>query len=219
MVAKKKNIIDIVLNFIIVITTIIAVGMYFNGVPDILGSTGVQCFKYFTTDSNVIACLGSLIYLFFLFKEKKKPNYIMPNWVNIFKFATTVAASITLFTVLFFLAPYGAIRGNGLATYYLFFKGNVFVLHFSTPLLAIISTMFLEKNRIVTFKQSLWGVIPTVIYSFVYLTMVVFVEKWTDWYGFTFGGNYKIIPIVMIVMYLFTFAFSSIEWKIKNKKH
>ena len=45
--------------------------------------------------------------------------------------------------------------------------------------------------------------LPLVLYSLVYLTMVAILQQWPDWYGFTFGGKYALIPVVMLVMYSF----------------
>ena len=217
MIAKdKKRAIDLVMNVLIVLTTAWAVLMYFIGEPDILGSHDIQCFKYFTTDSNILAALGSLFYLSFRFLHRDDPSRTPPHWLALFKFIGTVAASITLLTVVFFLAPMGAIRGKGLHTVLLFFSGNVFVLHLSTPVLSILSTLFLEKDPPLTRKQALWGTLPTTVYALVYLTMVVLLKQWDDWYGFTFGGQYQFVPVVMIVMFLFSLGLSLAERRIRG---
>lgn len=214
-VKHKQQLIDLLLNGLIVLTTAWAVLMYFIGEPDILGSHDVQCFKYFTTDSNILAALGSLLYLGFRFLHRDDPSRTPPQWLTLFKFVGTVAASITLLTVVFFLAPMGAVRGKGLPTVLLFFTGNVFVLHLSTPVLSILSTLFLEKDAPLTRKHALWGTLPTTVYGLVYLTMVVLLQQWDDWYGFTFGGQYQFVPVVMIVMFLFSLGLSLAERRIK----
>lgn len=212
---KKKNY-DFILNIMIVLTTFWAVLMYFIGPPDILGSHDIQCFKYFTTDSNILAAAGSFLYLIYSMKDSKNPGDKIPKWVTILKFVGTVAASITLLTVVCFLAPVAGFRGKGLQTVLLFFKGNVLVLHLTTPVLSIISTLFLERKEKITAKEAAFGMLPTVIYSFVYLFMVVIIQQWDDWYGFTFGGRYALVPIVMLIMFSFSFGLSQIERKIKN---
>lgn len=200
---------DVFLNILILLSTGWAVLMYFIGEPDILGSHDVACFKYFTTDSNILAAIGSLVWL--ICRMSGRPS---PRWVTVFKFVGTVAASVTLLTVVFFLAPMAAIRGKGLATAALFFTGNVFVLHFSTPVLAIISTLLLERDEQITRTQSMLGVLPTLVYGVVYLIMVV-TNVWNDWYGFTFGGRYGLIPLVFGVMLAFCLGLSLIERRIK----
>lgn len=215
---NTKEKLDLLCNILIVVTIIGAVAVYFNREPDILGSKGSQCFKYFTTDSNLLACLGSILYLGHQFYCRKNARKVVPQWITSLKFVGTVAASITLFTVVLFLAPLSAIKGNGIPTFLMFFRGNVFVLHFFAPVLAIVSCLFLEREDTLPKKLVFFGMLPCVIYSLIYLTMVVFTKKWTDWYGFTFGGQYHIIPVVMIAMYLFTLLLSLAEWKIKARK-
>lgn len=209
---------DLVLNLLIVLSTVWAVLVYFTGEPDILGSHDVQCFKYFTTDSNILAALGSLLLLLFRIVNRKNPGKRVPAWLAVFKFVGTVAASITLLTVVFFLAPMGAVRGKGLATVLLFFKGNVFALHLSTPVLSIVSTLFLEKDPPITRRQALWGVVPSFVYAAVYLTMVVILKAWKDWYGFTFGGRYELVPAVISVMLLFSLGVSLAACKIRSHR-
>lgn len=215
-ICKHRVQMDRFVNIVIVLSTSWAVLMYFIGEPDILGSHDVQCFKYFTTDSNILAAMGSLLYLICGPSHSEKLKRPVPQWVSVFKFVGTVAASITLLTVVFFLVPLGIIRSGGFGSVPLFFKGNVFVLHLSTPVLAIISTLFLETDDTITKKQALWGVAPSAVYGLVYLTMVVFLKQWNDWYGFTFGGKYQYIPMVMLVMFLFCLGISLAEWRLKK---
>lgn len=204
---------DRILNIAIVICTFWAVSVYFYGPPDILGGHDVKCFKYFTTDSNILAACGSLLWLCYGGKGEGK----ILRRVTAFKFAGTVAVTVTLLTVIFFLAPMSAVNGKGLASAAFYFKGNVFVLHLSTPVLAIISDIFLERKEPLTKKHALLGILPVLLYSFVYVTMVVFLKWWPDWYGFTFGGRLWVVPIVMLVMYGFSAALSLALWKIKRK--
>lgn len=215
-ICKHRVQLDRFVNFVIVLSTSWAVLMYFIGEPDILGSHDVQCFKYFTTDSNILAALGSLIYLLYSLSGQETSKRPVPQWVSVFKFVGTVAATITLLTVVFFLVPMGILRSKGFGSIPLFFKGNVFVLHLSTPVLAIISTLLLETDDTITKKQALWGVAPSAVYGLVYLVMVVFVKRWNDWYGFTFGGKYQYIPVVMLVMFLFCLGISLTECRLKK---
>ena len=206
---KNRNITDLILNLAIIVTTVAAIGQYFAGGPDALGSSRTGCFRYFTTDSNVLAVLASLTLLPICIKRIRMPETEIPRWLLIFKYTATVSVTITLLTVVFFLAPTAAARG-GIAGYFRFFEGNTFVLHFSTPALAILAFCLLEKNRKMTFRESLWTLIPTVVYSLVYAAAVIFMKVWTDWYGFTFGGKLYLAPVSGIVMYLVTLGVAAI---------
>lgn len=207
-----KNIVDLIINIVIVVSTIAAIVFYFFSGPDSLGSSGVQCFRYFTTDSNILAAVASLLYIIF-----RLSNRSIPKWLNVLKFMGTVAVTITFLTVVFFLVPMALLRGGGINVALMFFAGNVFVLHFSTPVLSIISELFLEKDNPITFPQALWGLLPTAVYAVVYLIMVVFVKYWIDWYGFTFGGRFELAPVSIAAMLLFTLGILSVERLIRNK--
>lgn len=203
--AKKRNWLDLALNIVVILSTIIATGVYFVSGPDALGSQKTACFRYFTTDSNVLVALTSIVMLVFNIRKARAPETEVPRWALIFRYVGVTSVTITLLTVVFFLAPTAAVR-SGLAGYLRLFEGNTFVLHFSTPVIAIVAFCLLEKDRKLTVKDSLWALLPTVIYSIVYLVLVVFVKVWTDWYGFTFGGKTVMIPVSMIAMYLLTFG-------------
>ncbi|MCQ2530391.1 MAG: hypothetical protein MJ086_03965 [Lachnospiraceae bacterium] len=210
---SARYIADVIINIVIVASTVLAIVLYFFSGPDNLGSQGVDCFKYFTTDSNVVAFVASLLYIIFRLKGN------VPKWVRVFKFVGTVAVTLTFLTVVFFLVPTSAIfGGGGLRVALFFFKGNVFVLHFSTPVLSIISTCFLEKDFPITKKQALWGLVPTAVYAAVYAIMVIVVKRWYDWYGFTFGGRFELAPVAIIGMLLVTLAIALVERLIRNKK-
>lgn len=198
----------LILNIIIVISTIIGVGAYFFMEADVLGSHGFGTFKYFTTDSNILMGVASLIYIKYLIGNKD-----IPRNVSLFKYVATVSVTITLLTVFLFLVPMAVIRG-GIQVAYKFFEGNVFILHFSTPVLALITYSLFEKHEMFTFKDSLWATCPVILYSIVYLVCVCFLHIWTDWYGFTFGGKYYLIPLVMIVMYASTLIIANIVRKL-----
>ena len=212
---RTKNIIDLILNLVIVISTLLAVGCYFVLGPDILGSVGADCFKYFTTDSNILVAIVAVIMLIFNVRRIKDPNASLPKWVILFKYVATVSVTITLLVVVFFLAPMGYARG-GIKTFLFYFKDNIFALHLSTPVISIISFALFEKDHKLSTRDSLWALIPTVVYSVVYLVMVVFVKRWTDWYGFTFGGKVFMIPVSMIGMYLVTFLVATALRKIRK---
>ena len=73
----------------------------------------------------------------------------------------------------------------------------------------------------VTFKKSLWALLPVALYAILYTTMVVFVGKdnggWPDFYNFTFGGHSYLIPISAIGMLLLTFGISVLLYRLHNK--
>lgn len=206
---KKR--LEMLLHGVIVITTLWAILFYFYGGPDILGSTGAGCFKYFTTDSNVLACAASGACLAFAGRKER------PRPVRILRFTATVAVTITLLTVVFFLAPMAVLRGRGLAAVVPFFAGNVFVLHLSTPVLSIAAWLLSEREESPAKGELLWALVPVVLYAAVYGVMVVGLKLWRDWYGFTFGGRLWAVPIAAAVMLAFTLGVAYTEWKLHDR--
>ena len=216
MMRKKELVTDLIFHVLIVLSTVIAIVSAFFSGPDAVGSEGVGCFKYFTTDSNVLMALASLVCIFFEIRMLRSADGDMPAWALTLRFAGTVSVSVTLLTVVFFLGPVGFLKG-GIRSYLSFFRGGTFALHLSTPLLAIVSFLFFSGKEEISFVRSLWNLTPTVVYSFVYLILVVFVKVWWDWYGFTFGGKNAIAPVSMIVMYLATLGISEALRKLRAR--
>lgn len=208
-------VISLILNITIVLSTIFAVGSYFTSDPDILGSTRGGCFKYFTTDSNVLCAVSALILCFFEVKQLFADQFVIPKWAVILKFTGVVSVTVTLLTVIFFLAPVSCLKG-GWSNFLFYFKGNVFALHLFTPILAIISFVCFEKTVHLVAADLFWALIPTILYSFIYLYMVVFTHKWHDWYGFTFGGKLYMVPVSLVGMYLATWG---IAWMLMKARH
>lgn len=219
---KKKTLIaSLILNGLIVVSTVLAVGCYFFGRKDVLGSSGSGCLRYFTTDSNILVAIASLVLIFCELPLLRCPEKTLPKWALLFKFVGTVSVTITLLTVVLFLAPVSAMK-EGWKMIGFYFEGNIFALHLSTPLLAIFS-LLLTENEIETgvslrFRDTLWALAPTVVYSLVYAYMVIFDGRWTDWYGFTFGGYYAVAPISMLVMYGVTLVISAVLCAARNNK-
>lgn len=212
---KTRNFIDFILNLLIVISTVWAVGDYYVSGPDALGSVGNTCLKYFTTDSNILVGVAALIMLIYNIARFAKPDAVMPKWVSVLKYTGTSAVALTLLTVVFFLGPVFAIM-KGPAGYRLMFEGNTLILHLTTPLLAIISLLFFEKDNKFSKGDCLIACLPSFIYSIVYFTMVIVLKQWNDWYNFTLGGKTFMIPVALVSMYLATFAISALLRKLRK---
>lgn len=199
MSSKLKNILSLILNIaILVLVTICFVGLFVSGGDGNMKVLGVKGFRYFTIDSNILMGLVSLLFIPFNILVMIKKDYVIPKIVYILKFTGTVAVTVTFLTVMFFLGP--------LQGYDIMLEGNNLFMHLITPLLAIVSVFLFENVGKMSVKETLYGSIPTVIYSFVYTFMVAIISKWRDFYGFTFGGKYYLIPVSLIAMYGLSFG-------------
>ena len=138
-----------------------------------------ESFRYFTTLSNLFCALTALLLLLCeLFGA-------MPAWAVTLKYMGTVAVTVTFFTVFLFLLPASrSIEG-------LFSNGPEIIMHVVTPLLALLSFLCFESCDLSAWIIPL-GVLPVVIYGWVYLVRVVIHRTWEDMYGFNRNGQWKL---------------------------
>lgn len=212
---NTKQILSIIINsFIFVSTAIVATDGFFNGAGDgQLGNfvIGFGYFQAFTMDSNILAGIASLFVAICGMKSLVKKENTAPKWVEYFHLMGTTCLFLTIITVVLFLAP---MEGKN---FLIMFKKDMFFFHLLNPVLSIISFTLLQKNHRLTKKSFLFGLAPTVLYSVIYFLMVVVFKKWEDFYNFTFGGKYYLIPVVLIVMYSAVTGLSLLLIKLHNK--
>lgn len=206
---KLLNILSLTCNAIIVGLVIYAVSTFFTiGGKGNMEVLGFKCFRYFTVLSNVLVAITSFIFLIFNIKNIKKGIKNIPFNVTLLKLIGTTAVMVTFLTVIFFLGPR--------LGYKAMFEGTNFILHGVAPLLAIISFVLFELNKKIKIKDSIYGLLPTIIYSIFYGRNVLITKYWEDFYGFTFNGSLILSIISIIVMLLSTLLFSYILVKSHN---
>ncbi len=222
------NVLSLIINLAIIFFTVDA--NLYNFRTDIIrndlvfGFDGVRSFCFFTVLSNVFLAISCAIVLFFDVKNAVHDEYKLPVWAFKVKFAATVSVTVTMLTVIFFLAPISAFSGRG---YFALFTGNNLYLHFLSPLLALITFIFFESIEEFGKKDALLGIIPTAAYSVVYIIMVVFIGEenggWPAFYGFTFGGRLWLSPVSAVLLlgatYLFGLGIFKIKTGIAKKKN
>lgn len=184
------------------------------------GYTGWKCLRFFTTLSNLYAALAAAVTAVFAARNLINDEYRFPFWAIAFKYSATVCVSVTFLTVTLFLAPMTAANGNG---YFLLFAGNNFYMHFLTPVLCIVSFLFLERAaKELPFRATLAGLLPVILYAAVYAVMVVGVGEarggWVDFYGLTFGGNTAAIPFSALAMCAAAFGISAALWALHRRR-
>ena len=151
---------------------------------------GKTVFRYFTCQSNVLCAATALI------MGLLSLSGAVPEWAWILKYIGTAAVTVTMLTVFFFLAP-----SVGKEWVNMLLKGPDFFMHLLTPLLALFSFCFLEK-RGMSFGQSLFGLLPIVLYGPLYLYRILYAPKekrWDDFYGFNKQGKWPVSFAAMLV--------------------
>ncbi|MBP5242483.1 MAG: hypothetical protein J6Z36_02190 [Clostridia bacterium] len=221
---KKRlfNLASLIINMLIIYFTIDAVWYNFRGDVTregvLFGISGWDCLRFFTVLSNMFVAIAAAIILCYNIRNVLKDEYVFPKWAMRVKFSATVAVTVTLLTVILFLGPLQVAFGN---SYFSLFGNNNLFLHLITPVLAIITLLFFERTENFEFKNTWLGLIPTVLYSILYVVMVVIIGEenggWMDFYGFTFGGNLWVTPFSLLIMYADKYAFSVGEWFLQKK--
>ena len=206
----KKQKISFILNCLIFVFTLFAtismmIGFEFMSGTRVLSSTSFKAFKYFTVDSNVFAGLVSLIYMLYLCCLSMGKIKELPKWLNYLKLAATSGVTLTMMVTVCFLAP------RTTTTYFAYFMNSNLFMHLLTPLLCIISFAFFEPAGL-SFKESLAGTCPMILYSLYYIPNILLhldngkVSSAYDWYGFLFGGLntiWFVIPLLLLITWLF----------------
>ncbi len=142
----------------------------------------LKTFRYFTTDSNLLAMAAAFVTAAFELSDGALPRGVM-----LFKLVGTASVTVTLLTVLFFLGPtmgYGKMLG-----------GDGLWVHLLGPLLAIVSFCLFDGGEAVG-GSWLFGLTPVAVYGILYCVMVLLIGEerggWEDFYGFNAGGRWFI---------------------------
>ena len=179
--------------------------MVFSRGTAALTAMGLYTLKFFTVLSNLLLGVASLVFAVYLVRYLRR-GLIVPKWAHLLKYAATVAVTVTLMTVLLFLGP--------TMGYAAMFVGVNLWLHLVFPVLGIVEFIFLDTQRGITFKETLFGVVPVLLYGIFYYGNILIngvgERPYTnDWYGFTmFGVQY--MPVVLAVMLLATWLLAII---------
>lgn len=155
-----------------------------------------EAFRYFTVLSNLFCGLAALLLLIYeLFGA-------MPPWAAVLKYMGTVAVTVTLLTVFLYLLPVSRSLEGLLAAW------PELIMHLVTPVLAIVSFLGFEKTGLSPWIIPL-GLVPVLLYGWLYLDRVVVARTWRDMYGFNKNGKWKLSFSLMAVG---TAAISVLLW-------
>ena len=205
---RNSYISDFILNILIVGITLYAViSISSTGLEGNMEGSGTTAFRYFTIDSNILCAITSFIMLVYDIKALKGNE--IPQYAYTLKMIGTTAVTVTFITVAVFLGP---IQGYGM----MLAGANLFM-HLITPLLAIISFIFMEKSN-QKFGVTFLSVLPVFIYGSIYLYLVVFKKVWPDFYCFNSGMLNGLWYISYIVMILLAFGIAVVLYNLNRRK-
>ena len=137
-----------------------------------------ESFRFFTVLSNLFCALTAFILLLCeLFSA-------MPGWAVVLKYMGVSAVTVTFLTVLLFLWP-------SLGTVHGLWDGPELIMHLVTPLLAVLSFVCFERGDMSPWFIPL-GVLPVLLYGWMYFDRVMTARAWPDMYGFNKNGRWKL---------------------------
>ena len=207
------NIINIV--FVTFASFSMMTGFHFMSDDTILELKNLSAFQFFTFDSNLLLGIVTVIFVIYeVMLIKNKINKI-PCLVYLLKYVSSVAVSLTMLTVVIFLAPQSK-------SYFLLFLNSNLFFHLICPLVAIIGFGFFEKPNDLKFKDTIYGVVPTFLYGIYYTANALShmedgeVPFKYDWYGFARGGAIG-ITLSIAMMFSATYLISVLLY-LFNKK-
>ena len=181
---------DWFLNILIALITLIIVVSFFRKEGQWVPERGKFALRFFTTLSNILCAAACLLTALAINAGG------IPEWIWMLKYIGTAAVTVTMLTVLFFLAP-----SFGKGALKVLLSGTDLFMHLITPLLALVSFCVFEK-RGMTFCQSLWGMLPVVLYGPVYLYKILFAlpeKRWDDFYSFNKQGKWPVAFTGMVI--------------------
>lgn len=186
--------VDRILNTLIALLTLLIVVSFFRKDGQWVPERGKLALRFFTTLSNILCAAACLLTALAMNAGG------VPEWIWTLKYIGTAAVTVTMLTVLLFLAP-----SFGKGALKVLLSGTDLFMHLITPLLALVSFCVFER-RGMTFCQSLWGLLPVVLYGPLYLYKILFAppeKRWDDFYGFNKQGKW---PVAFAAMVAGTFA-------------
>ena len=125
---------------------------------------GLRTFCMFTVNSNILSAAAMAMVIPYTMDGLRTHNYYLPRWIVDVVYAGVTAVALTFLVSLFILSP---VKG-----FVLIFTGSRFFLHGVCPLLAVAAFCFFMTQKELRFVDSLFALIPVLIYAAVYFVMV-----------------------------------------------
>ena len=199
--SSKKEKSAIILNLLLVIFEIIGLIVY-------MSNNKYFQFEYYTQDSNLFALVIGIIYLVFLLAKKE-----IPKWLGMLKYMSVLSLTITFLVVVFILSPMYNFNYVWMMT-----SSSMLYYHTICPILAFVSFIFFEKNKISGLKDNIRALYFTIIYTILIIifNIIGFVE---GPYPFLMIKKNSIIESIIWLLVIDggAFALSYLIMLLKNK--
>lgn len=219
-VNKIRCIVALIFSIIIVITVTMGVVKNLLATPnDLVKEVGYKTFRMFTVLSNILIAACAFLAIPFEIDGLRHRNYHLPRWIIQLIFVGSTGVALTFFITITVLAPYAGFLPM------LVQRSNLY-LHTISPILSILFVLFVNDDHTISFKSSLFAMIPVIIYSILYMILAIFIGEenggWRDHYRFTqiYIGKFNVPwPIVLIVALGVVFGILTLFRVVHNKIH
>lgn len=196
----------------LVVTVVVVIISIINNVKS--GNAATGSFKYFTVLSNILTALASSFIIPFAINGIRKKRFVMPKWLSMMHYAGVTCITLVFIFNLGFILPYSKQDAIG---------GNNLFLHIICPIAVVLSFFLVESGYRYTKKEIAICMIPFMIYSFVYVAMVVFVGEenggWPDLYMLnTLQPAYISFPLVWGMMLLIAFVIRKVSDLLRKRR-
>ena len=200
-VTRRECLLAMFSALVVVVCVCIGVTMNLTTVADEnFDHMGIRTFCMFTVNSNILCAAAMAMVIPYTMDGLRTHNYYLPRWIVDVVYAGVTAVALTFLVSLFVLSP---VKG-----FVLIFTGSRFFLHGVCPILAVIAFCFFMTQKDLRIWDSLFALIPVLIYAGVYLVMVVVIGEenggWNDFYGFAthipwWAAAAAIMPLTFLI--------------------
>lgn len=207
--------ISFVLNCLIVAMVAFALYAMFSGwdfmrKENALSSIGLDIFRFFTIDSNVLMGICALVVAIAQLQVLTGKASEVSTIIYAIKLMGTSAVMLTFLVTVFFLVPQFE------KPMILFYNSNLFF-HLVVPLVSLLSFVLFEREANLPLSYSLLGALPTVIYAIYYISSIFKhlkngqVDRKYDFYNFL-NGKKEAAPIAASIVILISYLISLLIW-------
>jgi uncharacterized membrane protein YhfC len=180
-IAKRHCLFTLVSAMVVVVCVCIGITINLTTVYDEnFDHMGLRTFAMFTVNSNILCGITMMLVLPYAIDALRTHVFRLPLWVVVTVFTGVTAVALTFLVSLCILAP---VKG-----FVLIFTGSRFFLHGVCPVVAMIAFCFFISNHVISLRESVFALIPVMLYAMVYYFMVEILGPdnggWDDFYGF-----------------------------------
>ena len=170
--------------------------------------------KYYTNWSNILGIIAATLFIINYFINEK--NKTFNDVVKYVKLTSTICLTVTFFIVLCVFIPMDHFNFYKWAI-----RENFFSFHFFAPIIAFICFIFLEKYDFTYIKDTIIGMIFTILYS-ITISILILAKKveppypFLDYYAHSVIVNIVNVSLVFIFSVFVTVFFIFIKKKTKE---